>query len=477
VGVREHEAAGQAVLCLGGGPLSDGTVFRENGALLVEGGRILKVGRFDELAGEAAETIDVRGRLILPGFLNPHHHLYSSFAPGIRPKGEPRNFREILEMLWWPLDEALDEDAIRWSAMAGLLESVRSGVTAIFDHHASMSSPRGSLAVLKDAFLEVGVRGLLCYEISDRRGKKEARLHLEENLSLHEDLERRQAASAAAHGATAADVIPGAGPSAGGEAAAGVTEVGEPPFLKAALGLHANFTLSAETLKAAGAARPAGMPVHVHCGEAADDLEFCRAEGFAGPADRLDAFGLVDADSLLVHCVHLSARDFEVVRSRGAVAVVNPESNANNRVGLPDFASLPRLLVGTDGMTGDVVSSWRSAFLLGAERGLSIEALDGAAFAEARRVRERFFPGTGAFEPGMAADAAVLDYAPLSPVSRGNLLGHLLFGAKKGNAWLTMAGGEVLYREGRFLKVDEDEILREARRAAKRLHARYYGRS
>jgi len=445
VETRDDAAIARRTLRLGGGPLSDGNVFHENGALLVGGGRILKVGGFDEFEREAEETIDVRGRLILPGFLNPHHHLYSSFAPGIGPRGDPKNFREILEMLWWPLDESLDEDAIRWSAMTGLLESVRSGVTAIFDHHASMQNPRGSLSVLKEAFLAVGVRGLLCYEISDRRGKKEARVHLEENLAFQEDLERRPAApegaATSAPGASASAGVPGTGLAA--RAFGGPTAVGSPPFLKAALGLHANFTLSAETLKAVSGARPAGMPVHVHCGEGPEDLEFCRAEGFAGPADRLDAFGLVDEDALLVHCVHLSARDLEVVRSRDALAVVNPESNANNRVGLPDFKSLPRLLVGTDGMTGDVVSSLRSAFLLGAERGFSFEALDNAVFAEARRVKERFFPGTGAFEPGMAADVAVLDYVPLSPISRSNLLGHLLFGTKKGNTWLTMAGGRV----------------------------------
>jgi len=447
VSVREKPAEGRETILLGGGPLSDGAVFHENGALLIESGRILKVGGFDELGGEAAETIDVRGRLILPGLLNPHHHLYSTFAPGIRPRGEPASFREILEMLWWPLDEALDTETVRWSAMAGLLESVKSGVTTVFDHHASMLRPRGSLAALKEAFLEVGVRGLLCYEISDRRGKKEALAHLEENLSLREDLERQ--------------------PVAGGGT----------PFVKAALGLHANFTLSAETLKAVGGARSAGMPVHVHCGEAGEDLEFCRSEGFAGPVDRLDAFGLVDEDTLLVHCVHVTARDLDIARKRGASTVVNPESNANNRVGLPDFKSLPRLLVGTDGMTGDIVSSQRSAFLLGAERGLSFEALKGAVFGEALRVRERFFPGSGAFGPGMAADVAVLDYVPLSPISRENLVGHLLFGAKKGNAWLTMAGGQVLYREGRFPGLDENEVLREAGRAAKRLHERYYGRS
>jgi cytosine/adenosine deaminase-related metal-dependent hydrolase len=429
------------LLCIGGGPAADGAgVFFDFGGLLIRDGRIIEAGPFEAVAPKADRVVDTRGRLIVPGFVNFHHHLYSHFAPGIRPKAPAAGFTDILENLWWPLDSALDEESVYLSALAGLMESVRCGGTAVFDHHASMGRVRSTLSAVGRAFTETGVRGVLCFETSGRRGHAEALGHMEENLNFAASLPD--------------------GPS---------------PMLRAAMGLHANFTLSAELLAALREAKPSVLPIHIHCGEAPEDLEFCRTEGYAGPVDRLAAFGLVDENSLLVHCVHLSDRDFELLRDLRPVVVVNPESNANNRVGFPDFRRLPFFVVGTDGMTGDTAASYRAAALLCGGRGLDFGLLGRAVFEDALRVRERFFPGTGVFRPGAAADIAVLDYVPLAPLSEENLLGHLVYGAKSGRSWMTACGGKVLWHAGTFPGLDEEDILRRAGLAAKALHRRYYG--
>ena len=434
------DSQNRETLCVGGGPVADGAgVFFDPGGILIREGRILEAGSFAGTAAKADRVIDTGGRLILPGFANFHHHLYSFFAPGIRPRGPVGTFPEILENLWWPLDAAMDEETVYLSALAGLLDSIRCGVTTVFDHHASMGFVRGSLDAVRRAFGDAGVRGVLCFETSGRRGPKEALRHLEENIAFAESVSN------------------------------------ETPFLRAALGLHANLTLDAAVLEAVSSARPAALPIHIHCGEAGEDLEFCRAEGYAGPVDRLAAFGLVDRDSFLVHCVHLSDRDFAILRELRPVVVVNPESNANNRVGFPDFRRLPSFVIGTDGMTGDMAASYRSAFLLGTERGLDFGLLGRAVFDEGLRVRSRFFPGTGSFLSGADADMAVLDYVPLSPIGPENLLGHILFGARSGRAWMTFCGGRVIWHDGKFPGLDEADILARAGRAAKELHRRYHG--
>jgi cytosine/adenosine deaminase-related metal-dependent hydrolase len=449
-------AAGSELLCIGGGPVADGAgIFFDPGGILLQEGRIVEAGPFENVVPKADRIVDTRGRLIMPGFVNFHHHLYSHFAPGIRPKAPAATFQGILENLWWPLDYALDEEAVYLSALAGLLESVRCGVTTVFDHHASMGKVRGSLAAIARAFAETGVRGLLCFETSGRRGHEDALAHIEENLAFAEALP---------DGGTPRSV-----PGKSGEAA-------EPaPMLGAALGLHANFTLSAKVLEAVREAKPAGLPIHIHCGEATEDLEFCIAEGFAGPVDRLASFGLVGEKSLLVHCVHLSDRDFDLLRELRPVIIVNPESNANNQVGFPDFRRLPSFVVGTDGMTGDMIASYRAAALLGGERGLDFSLLRRAVFHGALRVRRSFFPGTGLFRPGAAADITVLDYVPLAPLSEENLLGHMVYGAKSGRAWMTVCNGKILWQAGTFPGLDEEDILRRAGRAAKALHRRFYG--
>ncbi len=74
----------------------------------------------------------------MPGLINTHTHLYSAFARGMALKDDaPGNFAEILERLWWRLDKALTLDDVYWSAMVGMIDCIRNGVTTIFDHHAS----------------------------------------------------------------------------------------------------------------------------------------------------------------------------------------------------------------------------------------------------------------------------------------------------------------------------------------------------
>ena len=73
-----------------------------------------------------------------PGLVCAHHHLYSALARGMpAPPRVPTTFTEILELLWWRLDRALDLEMIRWSAMLGAVEALACGTTSIVDHHSS----------------------------------------------------------------------------------------------------------------------------------------------------------------------------------------------------------------------------------------------------------------------------------------------------------------------------------------------------
>ncbi len=175
---------GKLLLC--NGIVADGaSTFIENGAILISDGKIEKIGGTDELKSRDAKFLDVGGRIILPGFLNPHHHLYSSLATGLAPAGDVENFVKILEKLWWRFDAILDKEAVYISALAGIIDSVKHGVTTIFDHHASMNFVRGSLDTVESAFKIAGIKGLLCFETSDRMGASSAAQHIEENIDFY----------------------------------------------------------------------------------------------------------------------------------------------------------------------------------------------------------------------------------------------------------------------------------------------------
>ncbi len=414
------------------------------GEILVENGIITSVcrcGETDSTLTEGIKKIDLDGRITVPGFVNPHAHLYSSLSTGLSPKGPNNTFTEVLSNFWWPLDAALDEETVYYSAVSGILDAVKHGVTCIFDHHASMYYVEGSLTAVKKAFDLTGIRGVLCFETSDRDSSKNSSAHLNESINFieaHLDDSR-------IHGM---------------------------------IGLHANFTLGRKTLQQLSGILSSSRdkyPVHIHCGEGLHDLEFCIQDGFKGPVDRLDSFNLLSAKSILAHCIHLSDRDYEILNEIKPWVISNPESNANNRVGKPDRNRLGDYLIGTDGMSFDMINSLRAQYLLGNGLSENFETLRRTFMDLPHLLLEDFFPGTGKIEKGFPADIAVLDYIPETPCNAGNIIGHLIFGARGGRVFMTIADGNILYQDGKITFTFEKSLRNQIKTAAEKLHRRYYG--
>ena len=251
------------------------------------------------------------------GLVCAHHHLYSTLARGMpAPERTPAGFTDILELVWWRLDSALDLEMIRWSAMLGALEALERGCTTIVDHHESPNAIEGSLSVIADACSEVGVRVVCAYGVTDRHGADGARRGLEENRRF-------------------------------------LSEGG-----RGMVGVHAAFTCSDETLaSAAELASSFGVGVHIHVAEGAADRE---------AAGRLA--DLTDDSWLLVHGVHLD----DDHGLRGTV-VHNPRSNMNNAVGYAAPARFSnRIALGTDGIGADMLEEFRLAYARSREHDVTV---------------------------------------------------------------------------------------------------------
>ena len=161
----------------------------------------------------------------------------------------------------------------------GAIEAARSGTTVLFDHHASPSFIAGSLATLRRAVEEVGLRSVLSYETTDRNG-----------------LEGRDAGVAENRAFLAA------GPSR---------------LTRGMVGAHASFTLSDGSLDLlAEAVRDGNSSLHVHVAEDRADVEDCRARSGGGLVERLKRHGLLVRRTLLVHGVHLTGRRSSTPRAR-----------------------------------------------------------------------------------------------------------------------------------------------------------------
>ena len=137
---------------------SEGKGYYEHGAVAYEGAKIVEVGEEAALRAKYAdaEIVDAKGGVIMPAFINAHTHIYSALARGLSIVGNnPTNFYEVLDGTWWAIDRHLMMDGTRASATALYIDSIKQGVTTIFDHHASYGEIPGTLFTISEALLPV----------------------------------------------------------------------------------------------------------------------------------------------------------------------------------------------------------------------------------------------------------------------------------------------------------------------------------
>lgn len=423
--------------------LNDQGSIIPGGSVLVRGSTIEAVGQLDGVTAD--RTIDAGGRIVMPGFINVHHHLYSTLARGFSPPGEPaRNFKEILERLWWKLDYALDAEDVYVSAMLPMIEAIRAGCTTIIDHHASPSCCDGSLDIVERAFREAGLSGCLCYEVSDRNKPGEG---IEENIRFIRKCH------------------------ASGD-----------PQISALFGLHASMTLGPDTLaRCAAAGEELGVGFHVHIDEAECDASESRRKYGALPIDRFVQAGITGPGSLFAHGIHLDERGWSMLAESGSMMATNPESNMNNGLAVTPLLELldAGILVGlgTDGMSNAMIAQARAAYLV--QRAVRRDPRVG--FVEAcrmllannRLIADRVFAEPrGRLAEGRLADIILLDYTPFTPFDASTFYGHLLFGLVQAPVSLTMARGRVVMENGKIPHLDEEAIRRRTVERARALWKR-----
>lgn len=445
--------------------LCNGTVIApseviENGAVLFEDGVIKDIGQTDDVRSKAIKgsgdkmnlkIIDAKKKIILPGFINAHHHLYSTFARGMYIPGEPaKNFVEILEKLWWKLDRILTEEDIYYSSLIPLIECVKNGTTTIIDHHESQGFQVGSLDPIQKAVEEIGIRACLCFGTSDRYNKGK------EGLKENERFLKKIQASGIQHPAS--------------------------PLISAMVGLHAAFTVTDETLKAhVELAKQYNVGLHIHCAEDLADEEDSMKKYNMRVVERLNKFGALGPKTALVHCIHIDEKEMDIIKDTGTNAVHNPESNMNNAVGCADVLTMMKkgitVGLGTDGMSSDMLSQMRCAYLIHRHnkkdpRVAFVEAPTMLLENNSKICENIFGKKLGKIEVGAPADLVVLDYTPPTPLTKDNFLGHLIFGMVDATVDTVIVNGKTLMREKKLEGINEGLICEKSRELSKKFWER-----
>jgi putative selenium metabolism protein SsnA len=409
------------------------------GSVRVRDGRIVAVGALEPVAGE--RVVAAHGRLVTPGLVCGHTHLYSALARGMPlvDAEPPRDFLETLGKIWWRLDRALDDASVVASARVGMLDALRWGTVGLIDHHASPHAVDGSLDRLADAAEALGVRLSTCYEVSDRDGVAIRDAGLRENARF----------AAARKGS---------------------------PWAAAMIGAHASFTLSDDSLdRLAALCDATGLGLHIHLAEGGDDRRETQQRHGRALLGGLDARGLLGPRTLLAHAIDVDPAELALIAERGAAVVHNPASNLNNRVGFrPAWAAEGTVLLGTDGIGADMLESARTAFFRGREArpDASPDAVLQMLDANARTLYGQLGVDGGALRPGAVADLVLWDYDPPTPLHRGNVGGHLVFGLSSAHVGEVYSGGVLRYARGAYPGLDVAAEMAAARHEAERLWAR-----
>lgn len=420
--------------------------FMENGAVAMDGTVVRKVGTLEEIRKEfpEAEYIDARGGVIMPAFINTHEHIYSAMARGLSIKGyNPKGFLDILDGMWWTIDRHLTNEQTRQSARATYLDSIKNGVTTVFDHHASFGEIHDSLFAIEDAAKEMGLRTCLCYEVSDRDGMDKAREAVMENAAWIK------------------------------HALADDTDM-----LAGMMGMHAQFTISDKTMELAAANKPQEVGYHIHVAEGIEDLHDCLKKYGKRIVDRLMDCNILGSKTLLGHCIYVNPHEMELIKDTDTMVVHNPESNMGNACGCPPTMEIMRRGIltglGTDGYTHDMTESMKVANVLHKHHLCDANAAWGEVpkmlFEGNAAIANRYFKKPlGVLKEGAAADVIVTDYNPLTPMDASNINGHILFGMTGRSVVTTVCNGKVLMKNRELVGLDEEKILYEVREEAKKL--------
>ena len=402
------------------------------GALAISGGVILDVGPAEELAcrWQPRERLDLGNMLVLPGLVNAHSHAAMTFLRGL---ADDMPLMEWLTGRIFPVEARLTADIVRTGSLLGFAEMLRTGTTACMDMY-----------LFEGAVLEVAEQaGLRCT------------------------------------GGEAVFGFPSAAFPDAAAALAATRELAERyaghERIAVAVNCHSVYTTTPEIITACrDLALELDLPFHMHLAETRDETARCLEEHGRRPVDYCRSLGVLEARCTFAHVVDVDEAELDLLAASGAAVVHNPSSNMKLASGAaPVAAMLGRRLpvaLGTDGPASNnqcnlFQEMGRAALMhklvsgdpasVPAQAVLDMATLGGAAALRA--------PHLGALAPGMAADLIALDLAEPNLQPMYAPVSHLVYAATGHEVRLTMVGGEVLYRDGRFTRFDYDALRREVR--------------
>lgn len=419
--------------------------IHENGYIKVSNGKITEIGS-GEPRSSADTIIDASGCVVIPGLITAHTHLYGILLRGasmnIKP---PTDFAQVLQRVWWPVDSALTVDDAYASALSASADMLRNGSTFYADTYSGPNSIEGSLDAIAKGTKEVGMRGMVAFEITERNDPNEARRGLQEGINF-------------------------------------VNSLQEDGLISGMMSLHASFTVGDEIVtKAVEEAKNLGIPITVHTSEGLVDLYHNLETSGERTVERLNRLGVLGKKTVLAHCVHVNKHEIDLIAKTGSSVAHNPMSNMLNAVGVaPVPAMLERGItigLGNDGWIYDPFENMRCALTIhklasgnpsaiGPDEIFKMATLDGArCYGLEKKI--------GSLEKNKLADIVILNGTIVpTPLTKESVVGHLLNTFSGGDVRDVFVGGKQVVRNRQMTTISDEQITKISRDSARGLWSR-----
>ena len=417
----------------------------EDHAVAIDAGKVIEVDRTSSLEKKhsRAEVIDASGRIVMPGIVCSHSHLYGMLLRGASLNIEPpSDFTQILQRVWWPVDEAMNFDDAYASALVACLEFAKSGVTTFADTYSGPNSISGVLDHIAKAVEEVGIRGFIAFEATERHSVEEGARGVQENVRFAEKVKPESKA--------------------------------RPLF-----SIHASFTVSDQLIRQVKQlAQKYHVPITIHSSEGLGDVHHNLENYGKRTVERLHDVGLLGPDVVLAHCVNLDEHEIDLVAETKTGVAHNPMSNMLNAVGVAPILQMMkrnvRVGLGNDGYIFDMFENMRATFLLHRVHSKNPNAIDPYMVLEMATINGAALYGVqseiGSIEPGKRADIILIKPSILpTPLTAASVVGHLINTVDGDDVETVLVAGKPIVKGKKLLTFDEERAQSIAQTAAAKL--------
>lgn len=406
--------------------------LKKDWGIMVEGNRIIKVCPNNELKVQAGDiVVDAENRIIAPGFVNGHMHMYGVLSHGITAHTSATEFSSFLDDFWWPyVENRLDHDLVRAAAKWACVEMIKSGITSFTDILEGPNTIPGALEAEGEEVKRAGIRAFLSFEACERVSRENGRMGLYENAEFVKANNKNDS------------------------------------LVQGMMSIHTLFTCSREYIKGAKKlADDLECDIHMHLSESIYEPEWCLKNYGRRPVDIYRELGYLGSNVFASQVVQVEDYELDIMAGSGCRAVSMPLSNCEVGGGI---APVPKMLergmkvgLGTDGYINNFYEVMRGAFLIQKAYNQNpqvMPAKDVYKMATSMGAEAMGLGNCGKLKEGCLADIITINIDTPTPINEYNVYDQLILFRNPENVNDVMIDGKFVKRDGKLLTLNEVEI-------------------